>query len=47
MDEGIARAQAIMDRITRDERLLHVYEMSLSDETSRTGPRDEEKEPRK
>ncbi|MDR1893680.1 MAG: hypothetical protein LBQ61_03165 [Spirochaetales bacterium] len=45
MDEGIAKAQAIMDRITRDEKLLHayeMYEMTLSDETSRlNGAREE------
>jgi predicted transposase YdaD len=45
MDEGIAKAQAIMDRISRDEGLLHayhLYEMTLSDETSMlNGARDE------
>ncbi|MDR1894281.1 MAG: Rpn family recombination-promoting nuclease/putative transposase [Spirochaetales bacterium] len=47
MDEGIARAQAIMDQITRDEKLMHAYEryaMSLSDETSRLNSAREEGE---
>jgi predicted transposase/invertase (TIGR01784 family) len=49
MDEGIAKAQAIMDRITRDEKLLHayeMYEMTLSDETSRLNGAREEGEAR-
>jgi predicted transposase/invertase (TIGR01784 family) len=45
MDAGIAKAQEIMDRISRDEGLFHayqMYEMTLSDETSRlNGAREE------
>jgi predicted transposase/invertase (TIGR01784 family) len=47
MDAGIAKAQEMMDLISRDEGLLHsyhLYEMTLSDETSRiNGARDEGK----
>ncbi|MDR1950435.1 MAG: Rpn family recombination-promoting nuclease/putative transposase [Spirochaetaceae bacterium] len=45
MDEGIAKAQAMMDVISRDPGLLHayhLYEMTLSDETSfRNGIRED------
>jgi predicted transposase/invertase (TIGR01784 family) len=38
MDDGIAKAQEKMERISRDDGLLHsylLYEMTLSDETTR------------